>query len=399
MCRTGFTILHRWRKSLRSFFNTMHGPNRRPGIRPRLETLEDRQTPSVFLVTNTNNGGYGSLREAILESNANPGTNAIYFDIEPGGAQTIALTSPLPTVADAVTIDGTTQPGWILKPLITIDGTQLTVPANGLTTTADGCTIKGLVVKNFSLPGGGAGIGLYSNNNIVTNCFFANDSLGVEIEGGSGNRIGGLTQRSGNEMTGLGTGIWAADGSSHNIFEGNFLGQNENGFVIQNGADDNVIGGVLPGAGNTILSNANDGIFIGGSASAGMQIQGNRITKNGCGILIDGSNDTIGGTTAAAANTIAFNTSQGIDVVGGTGNAIGENSIHDNAQGIVLDSINNANHQQAAPVLTSAIFNPGTNVMTIKGSLKALRARHSSWTSSPIRSAIRKVAFTWARSR
>ena len=369
MRSTSLTILQRWRKSLRSFLGAVRRARtpHRPSVRPRLEALEDRQVPSVMLVTDTNNAGPGSLRQAILDANANPGPDTIEFDIEPGGAQTISLTSPLPTVADAVTIDGTTQPGWMLQPLIAIDGTQLTIPANGLTTTADGCAIKGIVLENFA---SAAGIALYSNNNVVTDCFLKNNNLGVDMESSSGNRIGGLTQRSGNELIGnTGAAIWVAEASSHNTFEGNFLSQNENGFIIQDSSNYNVIGGSVPGAGNTILFNFNDGIFIGGGGSTGMQIQGNRILSNAYGIQIYGTNNTVGGTTAGAGNTIAFNSNVGVDVLGGTGNAIRENSIHDNGQGIVLNAVNNANKKQAAPILTSAVFNPATHVMTIKGSL------------------------------
>ena len=140
-------------------------------FRPRLEPLEDRQLLAVFLVTSDLNGvaggGDGTLRAAILASNAaTPGPNTIEFDLEPGGAQTINLTFPLPTLANPVTIDGTSQPGWNASPLITVNGAGLVSgnSYNGLSVTANDCTIKGLILENF----GHAGIDLYSNNNLVT---------------------------------------------------------------------------------------------------------------------------------------------------------------------------------------------------------------------------------------
>jgi hypothetical protein len=49
--------------------------------RPQLEALEDRSLPSTFVVTNTNDAGLGSLCQAILDANANPGPDIIDFDI------------------------------------------------------------------------------------------------------------------------------------------------------------------------------------------------------------------------------------------------------------------------------------------------------------------------------
>src|SRR5262249_16398822 len=45
---------------------------RRPAFRPRVELLEDRCVPTIF-VTNTLDSGAGSLRQAILDANATPG--------------------------------------------------------------------------------------------------------------------------------------------------------------------------------------------------------------------------------------------------------------------------------------------------------------------------------------
>src|SRR5947207_15548138 len=66
---------------------------------------------ATFTVMNTNDSGPGSLRQAILDANGNPGTDAIAFDIPGPGVHTIQPATPLPTITEAVTIDGYTQPG------------------------------------------------------------------------------------------------------------------------------------------------------------------------------------------------------------------------------------------------------------------------------------------------
>src|SRR5260370_22422906 len=71
----------------------------------------------TFTVINTNDSGPGSLRQAILDANANAGPDTIRFSIS-SGPQAIAPLSPLPTITDPVTIDGTTQPGYSGAPLI-----------------------------------------------------------------------------------------------------------------------------------------------------------------------------------------------------------------------------------------------------------------------------------------
>src|SRR3990172_9606055 len=69
-----------------------------------------------FVVTNTNDSGAGSLRDAIDQANANPGQNEIAFNIpqaDPGFAENVWTIYPitaLPTVTSgSVRIDGSTQ--------------------------------------------------------------------------------------------------------------------------------------------------------------------------------------------------------------------------------------------------------------------------------------------------
>ncbi|MDX6382621.1 MAG: hypothetical protein QOK48_194, partial [Blastocatellia bacterium] len=63
----------------------------------------------------------GSLRAAILSANSTPGADTISFAIG-SGLQTIQPSAQLPTISDAVVIDGTTQPGFNGVPLIELDG-------------------------------------------------------------------------------------------------------------------------------------------------------------------------------------------------------------------------------------------------------------------------------------
>src|SRR3954468_17545565 len=55
-----------------------------------------------------------TLHAAIQEANAGVASpDTINFIIPGGGVQTIALATPLPMITDGVTIDATTQPGWM----------------------------------------------------------------------------------------------------------------------------------------------------------------------------------------------------------------------------------------------------------------------------------------------
>jgi hypothetical protein len=60
--------------------------------------LEDRALPSVFTVLNLADSGLGSLRQAVLDANAQPGANVI--DFAPGLEGTITLSSGQLDVTD-----------------------------------------------------------------------------------------------------------------------------------------------------------------------------------------------------------------------------------------------------------------------------------------------------------
>ena len=68
-------------------------------------------TQNYFLVGNNLDAGAGSLRQEITNSDSNAplngGPNVIQFDLASNGVQTIQLHSTLPTITNALVIDGT----------------------------------------------------------------------------------------------------------------------------------------------------------------------------------------------------------------------------------------------------------------------------------------------------
>src|SRR5207245_977056 len=63
------------------------------------------QVLNTFVVSNTNDSGAGSLRQAMLDANAAGGSNTIRFQLA-AGPQTITLTSGQLTIASNLTITG-----------------------------------------------------------------------------------------------------------------------------------------------------------------------------------------------------------------------------------------------------------------------------------------------------
>ena len=180
-----------------------------------ISTTDNTSTATILandtVVTNTNDSGEGSLRQAIINANTFVGANTISFAISGTGVQTIALQSALPVISDVVTIDATTQPGFTNTPLIVLDGTTAGTTTSGLQITAGGSTIKGLAVKNFAQDG--ILIGTQGSNTIQQNDLSANKGSGVAIVGTiTANRIEGNTF-TGN--TGLGIDL-GRDGATVN---------------------------------------------------------------------------------------------------------------------------------------------------------------------------------------
>jgi hypothetical protein len=75
--------------------------------------LGTQASATDYFVSNTNDSGAGSLRQAILDANGNAGADTIKFSIPGDGPHVITLATQLPGITQSVTIDGYTQAGAI----------------------------------------------------------------------------------------------------------------------------------------------------------------------------------------------------------------------------------------------------------------------------------------------
>src|SRR4051812_12071288 len=87
---------------------------------------------TTYSVTSTAATGPGTLDQAIQDANANPGADTIGFSVGLGGSQTLDGTF-LTQITGAVTIDGSSQPGYAGTPLIHLPNGDLDVAASAVT--------------------------------------------------------------------------------------------------------------------------------------------------------------------------------------------------------------------------------------------------------------------------
>ena len=231
----------------------------------------------IFTVTNTNDSGAGSLRQAILGANANAGQNdTIVFNIPGAGVHTISPTSALPDITDSVNILGYTQPGASHNTLANGDNAVLLIEL-------DGTNIPNAPTLLINTGGSSIVRGLVINRNP--------SAEGIRITGGGGHLI------SGNFIGTNAAGTAASANSS-------------NGILILDSSN-NTVGGTFPGARNVISGNGNDGVQITGSAATGNIVLGNLLGTNAAGtaalgnafngvrITNSATNTTVGGIAAA----------------------------------------------------------------------------------------------------
>src|SRR5581483_2605350 len=314
---------------------------------------------ATFAVTSTADSGPGSLRQAIVDANANTGADTISFALPGSDVQTITATSgPLPAVTDPVVLDARTQPGYTDFPLVQLDngGGKWT----GLKIETGQSRVFGLEVTRFTV-----GIRLAGDGNTVAACFIGTDggstaglgnTAGVRIESGSGNTVGGTTADMLNLISANGTGVDVVGVSAKKTkVAGNFVGTdragsaarpNTIGIRVSAGSTGNVVGGAGSAGARNLISGNTTGVDITGSTTTGNTVVGNFLgtnfgggggVPNGEGVLVEGgaSGNTIGGFDTAARNVISGNSVAGVHIAGAgtTGNRVFRNLVGTDAGG------------------------------------------------------------------
>lgn len=322
----------------------------------RFVPQSEAATATIFIVNNTNDGGAGSLRQAILNANANPGLDTINFILPQGFVNTISPFSPLPTITDPVIIDGYSQIGTNQN--TATDGTNATLlveisGANSptgpcFTIDAGGSTIRGLVINRCRTAGirlTTLGANTISGNFLGTDASgterrpATNQNAGVEINNSPSNTIGGTTPAARNLISGNSNGVSITNGSTGNVVSGNLIGTDRTGTIsvfnstgVNITAPGNTIGGLTASARNIISGNQGAGVSFSTGATLNV-VQGNYIGTNAAGsaelfnsrgVLSLGaaSDNLIGGTAAGARNVISGN-NVGVFL---TSNAVGVNT-------------------------------------------------------------------------
>jgi parallel beta-helix repeat protein len=290
-----------------------------------------------YVVSNTNDSGAGSLRDALTSAVGSDSDDTITFSLPADSV--IAPMTPLPAlnpqdVDKAIRIQANRD--------VILDGSNLGGTAPGLDLLTNNDEIIGLVIINFP----GDGVRIAGNNNRVANCWIGTDNSstqgngghGIHVVSGSGNIIGYdvVNEDNPNIISGNdASGIYIAAGASETQVADNRIGLRPDGSTIAgnkfhgivcDGTND-VIGGSSPTFRNIISGNMRHGIVLGDqSPSSGTAIQGNYIgltpagtdtRPNGqTGIVCDGSGVVIGGDLAGSGNVISANGVFGIEVTG-----------------------------------------------------------------------------------
>jgi len=351
----------------------------------------------TYTVTNTDDAGPGSLRQAILDAGAAGELSTIVFAIDTGH-QRIRPLSNLPKVISTL-VDGRTQPGYAGTPLIEVDGSLM---ASG-GTCFDGVqqsAIDSLVINSCPFVGVRLEIGGVIRRSYVgtdvTGTLAKPNAYGVVVPGFIGAPyavIGGYRPGDGNVISGNGTGVSLQSGGPTFVM-GNRIGTDATGMAaLGNGTGIDLshsgvqIGGPTFWYGNLISGNS-AGIYVSINDDAGATIIQNNVigpdAAGGGGAGTQGIGITLSSTTALELreNVLAHNAvGIGLQYVS-VRDRITRNRIYANGLGIDLDNQiggrtfndpmdedHGTNLLQNFPVLASGLASNG--IVTVGGTVNS----------------------------
>ncbi len=338
------------------------------------------------IVTNVNDSGPGSLRNAIDLVNAVDGSPTIYFEIPGDDFHVISPITPLPAVTNGAILDASLQAGYDGTPRVILSGDQLGPDDDGLMLAGENALVKGfafvdfggygvvaagdgghqLLENEFGLiygtdpRGNGGGTHLLSPDNTVDDSILVDihgPAIVIDGEDSDGNRVRnnlfGLTDTAVMPLHSDAIVVTDADAAeiSFNTISGN------PGDAIVLGGDDHHV------EGNTI----------------GLALDGARLSNLGSGIqILDGSNSLV------LDNTISYNFGYGVQIhpTAGVGNVLRGNVLLNNTRmGIDigpagpnandgLDPDTGANGLQNSPVVDSALLDLAAGTMQVSGTIQ-----------------------------
>jgi len=315
-----------------------------PVISVAINTTPPPPPCNPLVVTNSGDAETcGSLRAAITYANSHEGLDTIAFNI-PGATAAapavIAVTSSLPTIVEAVNIDGASQPGYSVAtgPSVEVSGASLLEAGFGFDIQDANTTIRGLAITGFpeagvwayqnlsgiviehntigtnaaGAPGKGNGEGVQlryiSNSFVQDNVIAGNTRSGVLIEGGAGNTVHrneiGMVAGSTLPLGNTGSGITIYYAASNTAIDDNMIAANGAwGIDLQSGAEQvtgtiirhNTIGldangNALPNhAGGVHLGHAPGTVIDGGNVISGNYGTVAAVSVGGPGILVEGN--------------------------------------------------------------------------------------------------------------
>lgn len=307
----------------------------------------------LYQVTNTNDSGAGSLRQAILDSNGDTSDSTITFAIPGSGEIVIQPLSPLPLVtSEGTVINASSQLNPDGSPRVIIDGASAGA-TSGLQLLGQSCTVQGLGMRSWERDAihiRGAGCRVKGCHLVGMDSMFIDS--GVRIFNAPDCVVGGPSSPERNVISHFqgGAGIRMEEANSERtIIQGNYIGTDWTGLIADGnrwgildgvGARFTTVGGGNPGEGNVIAGNRTAGIDLEGRGT----IQGNIIglgadgmtrLANGTGVLVAGEGTVIGGVNPRFAN-LGTQMGEGNVIAGNTSFQIDSSADAANVQGNII---------------------------------------------------------------